>query len=214
VRDFESSYKHIHCYQINPYNDQVHLMGLGDFIEPLSGTYPDPPGPYEPGLFISSDGGANFPLNNLLRSLSGPFGGRFNAPCTATFFPGQRAFITNDTWGEYGYWWGAGQSGWNSIDLQLPLMAVFPSYNEFYVSGEGRGYPATPWSAIAIRDRNEAYGCARADAPTPVPGIVCRFDYSKGAVVGQAIAAFSNNSLQQPPCYILSYALRQRSGEV
>jgi hypothetical protein len=199
VRDFQSSYKHIHFYQINPYNNQVHLIGLGDFIEHLSQTYPDPPGPYEPGLFISTDGGATFAPNNLLRALAGPFGGRFNAPCTATFFPHQRAFITNDTYGEYGFWWGAGKSGWSSIDLQLPLTRVFPPYNDFYVTRQGRGYAVTPWSAIAARDRNEAYGCARSDS-YPMPGIVCRFDYDNGQVNGQAIAAFWDYS--PPPCYM------------
>jgi hypothetical protein len=178
ARTFEGQYRHIHCYQINPYSPNIHLISLGDDeVE-----FPRGDG-WHPGLFVSYDSGLNWLTQvSVLPNPPEPYP-PFNGPCTMTFLKNNAnpsdplngsAFVVSDSSGQLGRWWGYGSHGQSWVDISraensdpsysIEMLKALPLLQEgveAYTDEQKRvwqGYPATTWSAIAVEGTTEIYG--------------------------------------------------------
>lgn len=199
AESIDGPYRHIHCYQINPYNSRVHFMSLG---EARCGSQFQ--GKWEFGLYISLDGGKTWGQNVIPPNPNVAPEQRdvFNGPCNVTFLKDASAFVTNDSPGSMAYWWGYGRpgQGWSAISYQKSMVRdvlTFLWNYEHQYAGQpvviSKGYPITPWCSIAIRDSFEVYGCVRADAnELNTPGFIFRYDGDPSKEIFTVIAIGRN----------------------
>jgi hypothetical protein len=230
AKSFDGPYRHIHCYQINPYNPRVHFVSLG---EERDYDLPKFKGNWHQGLYISLDGGGSWGTNVIPPNpnVAPEQRDEFNGPCTVTFLKDASAFVTNDSPGSMAYWWGYGRpgAGWEAASYQKSMvrdaLKFLWNYEYRYLNPDGtpigvisKGYPATPWSSIAIRDSFEVYGCVRVDDPNVpdpppathtrvmnTPGFLFRYDADPNNDVFTVIAVARNYGMAHPFWY-MSYS--------